>query len=79
MFNAIRSKLSAVKAIVLACMLALTVTALPASAAGAGGGVDVSGVVSAIGAAAGPIALIGGAVLLVLVGIKVYKWVRRAM
>jgi protein-S-isoprenylcysteine O-methyltransferase Ste14 len=26
-----------------------------------------------------PIALIGGAVLLVLVGIKVFKWVRRAM
>lgn len=78
MFNAIRSKLSSAKALVLACLLALTVTALPASATG-GGGVDVSGVVSAIGAAAAPIALIGGAVLLILVGIKVYKWVRRAM
>lgn len=40
---------------------------------------DVSGVVSAIGGAAAPIAAIGGAVLLVLVGIKIYKWVRRAM
>lgn len=40
---------------------------------------DVSGVVTAIGGAAAPIAAIGGAVLLVLVGIKIYKWVRRAM
>ncbi|TBX04549.1 methyltransferase, partial [Xanthomonas citri pv. aurantifolii] len=29
--------------------------------------------------AAAPIAAIGGAVLTVMVGIKVYKWVRRAM
>lgn len=47
--------------------------------AGGGGGVDVSGVVSAIEAAATPIGAIGAAVLLVLVAIKVYKWVRRAM
>ena len=47
--------------------------------AGGGGGVDVGGVVSAIEGAAGPIASIGAAVLLVHVGIKVYKWVRRAM
>nr|2IFO_A Chain A, INOVIRUS [Filamentous phage] len=44
-----------------------------------GGGVDVGDVVSAIQGAAGPIAAIGGAVLTVMVGIKVYKWVRRAM
>lgn len=44
-----------------------------------GGGVDVSGVVSAIEGAAGPIAAIGAAVLIVLVGVKVYKWVRRAL
>lgn len=44
-----------------------------------GGGVDVSAVVTAIGGAAAPIASIGAAVLLILVGIKVYKWVRRAM
>lgn len=43
------------------------------------GGVDVSGVVSSIEGAAAPIAAIGGAVLVVLVGIKIYKWVRRAM
>ena len=50
-----------------------------ALAGGGGGGVDVSGVTDAIGAAAAPIAAIGAAVLLILVGIKVYKWVRRAM
>ena len=44
-----------------------------------GGGVDVSGVVSAIEGAAAPIAAIGAAVLIVLVGVKVYKWVRRAL
>lgn len=46
---------------------------------GGGGGVDVGPVVTAIQAAAGPIAQIGAAVLIVMVGIKVYKWVRRAM
>ena len=50
-----------------------------ALAGGGGGGVDVSAVVTAIGGAAAPIAAIGAAVLLILVGIKVYKWVRRAM
>ncbi len=47
--------------------------------ASGGGGVDVGPVVTAIQGAAGPIAQIGAAVLVVLVGIKVYKWVRRAM
>lgn len=50
----------------------------PAFASGTGG-VDVGDVVSAINGAAAPIAAIGGAVLTILVGIKVYKWVRRAM
>lgn len=56
--------------------------ALAAPLAFAGGGstgVDVSAVVSAIEGAAAPIAAIGAAVLIVMVGIKVYKWVRRAM
>ena len=39
---------------------------------------DVSDVVTEIGGAAAPIAAIGSAVLLVMVGIKVFKWVRRA-
>lgn len=41
--------------------------------------VDVTAVVTEISGAAAPIASIGAAVLIVLVGIKVYKWVRRAM
>lgn len=40
---------------------------------------DVEAVVTEITAAATPIAAIGSAVLLVMVGIKVFKWVRRAM
>lgn len=40
---------------------------------------DVEAVVTEITAAAAPIAAIGSAVLLVMVGIKVFKWVRRAM
>lgn len=41
--------------------------------------VDVSGVVTAIGEAATAGAAIGAAVLLVIVAIKVFKWVRGAM
>jgi len=41
--------------------------------------VDVSGVVTEISAAAVPVALIGGGVLVLMIGIKVYKWVRAAM
>lgn len=51
----------------------------PAAFAGGGSGVDVTAVVSAIEGAAVPIAAIGAATLIVLVGIKVYKWIRRAM
>lgn len=50
-----------------------------AFASGGSTGVDVSAVTGAIEAASGPIAQIGAAVLVVMVGIKVYKWVRRAM
>ena len=41
--------------------------------------VDVDGVVTDIGAQVAPVAAIGGAVLLLLVAIKAFKWVRRAM
>lgn len=51
--------------------------ALPASAFAAAP--DVTAVVAEISGAAAPIAAIGAAGLLVLVGIKVFKWVRRAM
>lgn len=40
---------------------------------------DVSAVVTEISGSAAPIAAVGAAGLLVLVGIKVFKWVRRAM
>lgn len=50
-------------------------TTLPALAAAP----DVTAVVAEVTAAGAPIALIGSAVLLVMVGIKVFKWVRRAM
>ncbi|MGJ4801777.1 major capsid protein [Luteimonas sp. SDU82] len=64
-------------ALTAALMFALVTPA--AFASGGGGGVDVSATVSAIGDALGPIGQIGIAVLGVLVAIKVYKWVRRAM
>lgn len=41
--------------------------------------IDVAAVVTDIGAQAAPVALIGGAVLVLLVGIKAFKWVRKAM
>lgn len=41
--------------------------------------VDVTAVVTDIGAQAAPVASIGAAVLLLFVGIKAFKWVRRAM
>lgn len=44
----------------------------PASAAA----IDVSGLVTEIGAQAAPIALIGGAVLLIHLAVKAFKWVR---
>lgn len=71
--TALRGKLLAVAGVGTAA-----VVAAPAFAQSAGG-VDVTSVVSAINGAAAPIAEIGAAVLIVMVGIKVYKWVRRAM
>jgi hypothetical protein len=56
---------------------AIGATALTASPAFAA--VDVSGATSAIGEAATAGAAIGLAVLLLLVGIKVFKWVRGGM
>jgi hypothetical protein len=43
------------------------------------GAVDVTSTVSTISAQLTPIAAVGGAVLGVIVAIKAYKWVRRAM
>lgn len=41
--------------------------------------IDVSGVVTEISGTLAPIGLIGAAVLLVIVAIKAFKWVRQAM
>ncbi len=54
--------------------LSVVVVTSPAFAA-----VDVSGIKSEIGEAATAVGVVGGAVLLVMVGIKVFKWVRGAM
>lgn len=71
--NSLKGKTAALVATGSTAMLAL-----PAMAAG-GGGVDVSGVVSAIESAKSSVGEIGAAVILVFVGIAVYKWVRRAL
>lgn len=73
MFNALKGKGAALAAVGTAAL-----ASAPAFASG-GGGVDVGPVVTSINGALGPVGQIGAAVLLVLVGIKVYKWVRRAM
>ncbi|WP_052382593.1 major capsid protein [Comamonas granuli] len=41
--------------------------------------IDVGDIVSDIAAQAAPVALIGGAVLLLVVGIKAFQWVRKAL
>lgn len=41
--------------------------------------IDVAAVVTDIGAQAAPVGLIGSAVLLLFVGIKAFKWVRKAL
>lgn len=54
--------------------LALTATQ-PAMAAA----IDVAAVVTDIGAQAVPVGLIGGAVLLIYLAVKAFKWVRAAL
>ncbi len=52
---------------------------LAATASANAAAIDVSAVVTDIGAQAVPIGLIGGAVLLIYLGVKAFKWVRSAM
>ena len=56
-------------------VLALTLALVPAFAAP----VDVAAVVTDIGAQIAPITLIGGAVLLIVVALRAFKWVRSAL
>lgn len=70
-FSLVRGK--AVAALVLAASTA--VVTVPAQAAA----VDVAALVTDIGAQAVPIGLVGGAVLLIHVAVKAFRWVRAAM
>lgn len=55
------------------------VGALVLSGASQAAAIDVSDVVADIAAQAAPVAAIGAAVLLLVVGIKAFQWVRRAL
>lgn len=59
--------------VVLAMVAALGTTTSQAAA------IDVAAVVTDIGAQSAPIALIGGAVLLIMVAVKAFRWVRSAL
>jgi len=52
--------------------------ALVSGVASQAAAIDVAGVVTDIAAQAAPVAAIGAAVLLLTVGIKAFKWVRKA-
>jgi uncharacterized membrane protein len=59
--------------------LPVAIAAVTASAMSQAAAVDVTTVTADIAAQSAPIAAIGAAVLILLVGIKAFKWVRRAM
>lgn len=56
-----------------------TVAFLTAAGAANAAAIDVTEVVADIKAQAGPVGLIGSAILLIVVGIVAFKWVRRAL
>jgi hypothetical protein len=56
-----------------------TALALVAVSTASQAAIDVTGVVTEISGTNAPIGLIGAAVLLVIVAIKAFKWVRSAM
>ncbi len=60
---------------------AATTAALPVIAAtnAQAAAVDVSAVVTEIGAQAGPVSLVGTAILALFVGIKAFKWVQKVL
>ena len=53
--------------------------ALSAAGAANAAAIDVGDVVADIAAQAAPVGLIGSAVLILFVGIKAFKWVRKAL
>lgn len=59
--------------------LSLAAVIAAASSGAMAAAVDVAAVVTDIGAQIAPIVLIGGAVLLVMVSVKAFRWVRSAL
>ena len=59
--------------------LAALVVASVAAAGANAAAIDVTAVVTDISAQAAPIGLIGGAVLVIYVAVKAFKWVRAAL
>jgi hypothetical protein len=57
----------------------LTAAGMSLTAAMAQAAVDTTGLVTEVGTAGTAVAAVGAAVLLVMVGIKVYKWVQRSL
>lgn len=56
----------------------LTFLAIATATSAANAAIDVSSTTSAISDAGVAVATVGGAALLVFIGIKVYHWIRRA-
>ncbi|OGB34917.1 MAG: hypothetical protein A3I16_02440 [Burkholderiales bacterium RIFCSPLOWO2_02_FULL_66_35] len=59
--------------------LALLAGLAMGSASSFAAAIDVAAVVTDIGAQAAPVGLIGGAVLLIYLAVKAFKWVRAAL
>ncbi len=53
--------------------------ALTLAGASQAAAIDVGGVVTEIGAQAAPVAAIGAAVLMLMVAVKAFQWVRKAL
>lgn len=60
-------------------VLVLVVLALSSFGVAQAAAIDVTAVVTDIGAQAAPVGLIGGAVLLIYLAVKAFHWVRRAL
>lgn len=59
--------------------LALVAVGLVAAAQSQAAAIDVAAVATAVGEVVGPITTIGSGVLLVIVALKTFKWVRAAI
>ena len=57
----------------------VALSALAGAAAANAAAVDVTAITADIALQAAPIAAIGGAVLLIYVGVKAFQWVRKAL